>query len=109
MNWDRQTSASDSFSKLVSGGLEASKRISKYGSSARGWIDWIGLSCMVMSQIRYFTDVVLSRFDVIILILGGIELASQVQEFSFEYLIVASRSRFGGDISCLSEMFVYGG
>ena len=43
MNWDRQTSASDSFSKLVSGGLEASKRISKYGSSARGWIDWIGL------------------------------------------------------------------
>jgi hypothetical protein len=27
---------------------------------------------MVMSQIRYFTDVVLSRFDVIVFILGGI-------------------------------------
>lgn len=64
---------------------------------------------MVMSQIRYFADVVLSRFDVIITILGGNELASQVQESSFEYLIVVSRSRFGGDISCLSEMFVYGG
>jgi hypothetical protein len=31
MDWDRQTSASDSFSKLVSGGLATSKRISKYG------------------------------------------------------------------------------
>jgi hypothetical protein len=64
---------------------------------------------MPMFQIRYFTDVVLSRFDVIVFILGGVELASQVQEYSLEYLIVVSRSRFGGDISCLSEMFVYGG
>jgi hypothetical protein len=60
-----------------------------------------------MSQIRYFTDVVLSRFDVIVFILGGMELASQVQESSFEYLIVVSRSRFGGDISFLRVRFLF--
>jgi hypothetical protein len=51
---------------------------------------------MVMSHIRYFTDVVLSRFDVIVFILGGLELASQVQERLFEYLIVVSRVAFWG-------------
>ena len=91
--------------------MEVWKPRSEYlNTGLRRGVGLTGLACfMVMSQIRYFTDVVLSRFDVIVLILGGIELASQVQEFSFEYLIVASRSRFGGDISCLSEMFVYGG